>query len=276
MNQHSPGHHHDGIAELLDLDAAVTRPQLLETMAWLQQRSTELPVARILDVGAGTGNGSLALAEYFPEAEVLAVDLSAAMLQRVQERAEANNLAARISTNKMNLDEPWPELGTFQLVWAAASLHEVADPAAAFRQLFQLLQPGGLIAVAELGAPPKFLTDDAGAGLEARLHNALSQVSAGQNNHPDWSEDLAAVGFTSIEIRATPIDQPLPAAGLGGRYADAYFRRIYPAVHPRLTATDQQQLEALLCESDASSLQRRGDLRLSATRTVWTAHRPRL
>ena len=273
MNQHSPGHHHDGIADLLDLDAAVTRPQLLETMAWLQQRSAELPPTRILDVGAGTGNGSLALAEHFPAAEVLALDLSATMLQRVQERAEANNFAARISTKKMNLDEPWPELGTFQLVWAAASLHEVADPAAAFRQLFQLLQPGGLIAVAELGAPPRFLTDNAGAGLETRLHDTLGQVTAGQNNHPDWSEDLAAVGFTSIEARTIPIDQPLPAGGLGSRYADAYFRRIYPAVQPRLTATDQRELDALLTASDPSSLQRRGDLRLSATRTVWTAHR---
>ncbi len=44
----------------------------------------EHPPARILDVGTGTGAGALRLAQRFPEAQIVGVDLSEAMLERAR------------------------------------------------------------------------------------------------------------------------------------------------------------------------------------------------
>jgi len=44
----------------------------------------EHPPARILDVGTGTGAGALRLAQRFPEAQIVGVDLSEAMLEQAR------------------------------------------------------------------------------------------------------------------------------------------------------------------------------------------------
>ena len=62
------------MADLLDLDGEVLHAYLSQAIAWVHQVAAGRPVQRILDVGSGTGNGALALAERFPGAEVIAVD----------------------------------------------------------------------------------------------------------------------------------------------------------------------------------------------------------
>jgi SAM-dependent methyltransferase len=96
MISHSYAHHHDSIAELLDLDALVLHRYLSDILTWVHARATGRPPRRVLDVGAGTGTGTIALANYFPSADVVAVDMSAEMLHRVRDRAEAAGLEARI------------------------------------------------------------------------------------------------------------------------------------------------------------------------------------
>src|SRR4051812_50174853 len=85
----SPGHQHAhghpphqhaveddaGMAELLDLDAEVLHDYLDTVTDWVAAAAGP-GVRRIADLGAGTGNGSLALAARFPTAEVTAVGVS--------------------------------------------------------------------------------------------------------------------------------------------------------------------------------------------------------
>src|ERR1700730_14826746 len=56
------------------------------------------PVRRVLDIGSGPGVGTCELARLFPDAHVVAIDNSPAMLDRARRRALAEGLDPRIST----------------------------------------------------------------------------------------------------------------------------------------------------------------------------------
>lgn len=265
-------HHHDSIADLLDLDAQVLRRYLAEVMAWVGARAGD-PPRRILDVGAGTGTGTTALADRFPGADLVAVDASEPMLGRIRERAAAHGIARRVTTVPMNLDEPWPELGSFDIAWASAALHELADPDHTFDNILGVLNPGGLVVVVEMEGPPRFLEDEVGDGLEARLHDAIREARADRTDHPDWTENLVRAGFAAVETARFSIDLALDAGGVGGLYAQTYLRRLRPAVASLLSTADGAVLDALVADSGALSVRHRDDLRLRATRTAWAARR---
>jgi ubiquinone/menaquinone biosynthesis C-methylase UbiE len=276
MTSHPHDHHHpaDSVAELLDLDAEVLQQYWSEIMGWVHTRTAAHPVRRILDVGAGTGVGSVALANRFPNAEVVAADVSAQMLHRIRERAAADALGARVSTVQLDLDEPWPELGSFDLAWASASLHELAKPAGTFSGLFEVLSSGALLVVVEMDGPPRFLEAKVGNGLESRIHDVLGRVRAGANDHPDWTDNLQRAGFARVETARFPIDLPLEPRGLGGHYAHRYLRTIQPAVGDGLSAADRSMLDALVADNGPSSVLHRSDLHLRTGRTAWAARRP--
>lgn len=269
-------HHHsaDSVAELLDLDAEVLQQYWSEVMGWVHTRTAAQPVRRILDVGAGTGVGTVALANRFPNAEVVAADVSAQMLHRVRERADVDALGARVSTVQLDLDERWPELGSFDLAWASASLHELATPAGTFSGLFEVLSSGALLVVVEMDGPPRFLEAKVGNGLESRIHEVLGRVRTGANDHPDWTGNLEHAGFARVETARFSIDLPLEPRGLGGRYAQTYLRTIQPAVEDGLSAADRSMLDALVADNGPSSVLHRSDLHLRTGRTAWAARRP--
>src|ERR1700742_283801 len=96
-SHHHHGHHDDsGLAELLDLDAEVLREYHREVITWVASQVTGQP--RIIDLGAGTGAGTLALAQYLMQAEVTAVDIDEDMLGRIRHQAAALGVSERVHT----------------------------------------------------------------------------------------------------------------------------------------------------------------------------------
>ena len=83
-------------------------------------------------------------------------------------------------------------------MWAANSLHHMGDPAQAVAQIYQILRPGGLLAVTELESFPRFFTDPAGAALEERIHTAMARGrdEAGMHMHENWPARFTEAGFT--------------------------------------------------------------------------------
>ena len=100
---------------------------------------------RLLDVGCGTGASTAALLAVAPEAEIVAVDASAEMLNAAQRkswpdgvrflRGNAQNLAAAGVT------------GPFDGILAAYLVRNLPSPDPALRQFLALLRPGAPLAV---------------------------------------------------------------------------------------------------------------------------------
>src|SRR6184192_2985336 len=100
---------------LCDKRAMVPRPETEELVELLKSEIRN-PKSGILDVGTGSGVIALSLAAKFPDAEILAIDISDDALALAQENAARLNLAGRVRFLKSNLFE-YVE-GTFDLIVA--------------------------------------------------------------------------------------------------------------------------------------------------------------
>jgi len=118
-------------------------------------RATEgLDVMRILELGVGTGETARRVLERHPNAELTAIDSSAAMLGEARERLPAADL--RVA----RLEDPLPD-GPFDLVASTLAVHHL-DPtgkADLVRRVAGVLRPGGRFVLADVVVPER--PDDA-------------------------------------------------------------------------------------------------------------------
>lgn len=278
-SHHAHGTHEtpdtDTQAEILDLDAELLAEHTASITAWLPVGSDP---RHIVDLGSGTGAGTLALLKRFPGAEVTAVDASADHLHRLRHKAEAAGVADRVRTVVADLDGAWPALGAPELVWASASMHHMADPDRVLRQVHDTLAPGGLFAVVELAGFPRFLPEDAPAGrpgLEERCHAALDRHHAEHMPHrgADWGPKLTAAGFTVEGERTVGVDLGPSRTEAVGRYALISLTRMRGGVTDELDPEDLTALDQLLDTDGPLSILRRDDLTVRTERSVWAARR---
>src|ERR1700685_3800704 len=102
---HTPDHHthgqdahlhgsaaDDNYTDLLELDAEVLHDYWSAALDWGQAAADGTARARLLDLGAGTGTGAVGLARRFPEAEVVALDVSPVSLAKIAAKAAAAGL----------------------------------------------------------------------------------------------------------------------------------------------------------------------------------------
>lgn len=272
-----PGHDDDAaLAEVLDLDAEVLSGHLEDVTAWVAQHLTGPSV--VADLGAGTGTGTVALLHRFPDARVIAVDVSAGLLDRLRRRTTELDLADRVEVRQADLDTGWPDLADLDLVWASASMHHLADPDAVLARVLDALRPGGALVVLELDGFPRFLPDDLGhgaPGLEARVHDVLAAARARDLplTGSDWGARLEAAGF-AVESREFSLDLGADVPPATSRYARASLGRLRTRLADGLSAEDLATLDVLLAPTGPASLLERGDLTVRAHRSVWIATRP--
>lgn len=262
---------HAGLADLLDLDADVLGGYLDVVIGWVGELLTVAP-RTVVDLGAGTGGGSVALARRFAAAEVVAVDRSEPMLDRLRASAREAGVDDRVRGVRADLDDGWPVIGPVDLAWASSSLHELADPDRVLRDVHSALTPGGVLAVLELDALPRFLPDAVGAvrpGLEARCREALTDWNA----HPDWAPHLERAGFEVAAQRAAEVavSAASPAAQ---RYARSHLGRVREAVEGRLDREDLDALDDLLTDEGPDAVLRGAGLTVRSARTAWLCRRP--
>lgn len=265
----------DSLSDLLDLDAEVLEEPLHAVRTDIG-RLVDSPVRSILDLGAGTGTGTFGLLQHFPGANVLAVDASEQMLERLRHRAETLGLTHRVSTLCTDLDQALPELAPVDLAWASASLHHLADPDHTLAQVVEAIRPGGLLAVVELAGFPRFLPDDTpGGAAEARAHALLAADRAVDlpTMGGDWGGRLTRAGLVVELDRAIVVDLAPPLAPVVGTYAAATLMRVRSAVADRMETTDRHALDELL-GGGASDVRQRSDLCVATERRLWIARRP--
>lgn len=275
------GHHHQGgegaLAELLDLGGEVLRDYWTEVLDWLASEAGA--PALIADIGAGTGVGTVALAERFPEAQVLAVDSDEEMLARAVAKAQEHDLGDRVRAVLADLDAGWPaEVAGVDLSFASLSLHHLADPDRVLRDLFAATRPGGHVAVAEFGERLRYLPDDVGVGtpgLESRCLDALDELQ--KHDLPeigtDWTARLGAAGFAIVEERTFRVALEPPQPPVTRRYAELWLQRMRDALTDSLASDDVATLEVLLDGDGPQAVRNRHDVHVHGSRTVTLARR---
>jgi SAM-dependent methyltransferase len=257
---------------MLDLDAEITRSCWDEVTRWIEQ-AIPTDVRRIVDLGAGTGVGAFALAERFDHAEVIAVDSSDEMLERVREKALDLGLAERIKTVQADLDTDWPETGLVDLTWASMFMHHLTDVDGVLERIHAATRAGGLIVIAEFTDPPRFLPDDLGfgePGLESRCIESFKaeRLRSLPSFGLEWGRHLEKAGFSAIEERLFNLEGDDTDPGRLARYGRLWLERVSSAAASHLSSDDLSALKDLLAEIGPHSLEERSDLHIHGSRMV--------
>ncbi|MBE1877663.1 class I SAM-dependent methyltransferase [Myceligenerans pegani] len=135
--------------------AAFNRPQYLHELPnWLRSvpdldgrlRAAERP--RLLDLGCGIGQSTLALARAYPGASVLGVDLDEDSAAEARQAAAAARLDDRVHFTVADAASLATD-GPFDLITMFETLHDMGDPVGALRTARSLLAAGGEVLVAD-------------------------------------------------------------------------------------------------------------------------------
>lgn len=113
-------------------------------MRFLKERYPDFTPTKILDFACSSGPSSTPWALAFPDAEVHALDVGAALLRYAHARAEA--LGATVHFHQMDAAETTFEDESFDFVVSHNAMHEMSHKSTAgmFQESFRLLKPGGI------------------------------------------------------------------------------------------------------------------------------------
>jgi len=113
-------------------------------MRFLKEHYPGFVPTKILDFACSSGPSSTPWALAFPEAEVHALDVGAALLRYAHARAEA--LGATVHFHQMDAAQTKFEDESFDLVVSHNAMHEMSQKSTEgmFRESFRLLKPGGV------------------------------------------------------------------------------------------------------------------------------------
>lgn len=235
----------------------------------LQAMLPDLPYRRIVDLGCGTGEQTLTLAERYPHAEVTGVDGSAEMLSRARAHA-APNLAFR-QADLRDLD------GEYDLIYSNAALQWLPDHPTLLAALWAHLAPGGILAVqvpANHDHPSHRLLTDTAREFEGEL-GGFTRFGTAHGASPvltpaGYAETLDALG--AVDITALSRVYPVELSGAEGivewtrgTALVPYLSRLTPADAARFT---ERYLEKL---RDVYPGER---VYYAFTRVLFTARRP--
>lgn len=148
--------------------------------------------AQVVDLGCGTGDLTLALAERWPSAQVVGVDSSEEMIAEARRRPTLDRVRFELADL-----EDWTPSTPVDVMISNAALHWLPDHATLLRRLVPLIAPGGVIAFqipANFDAPSHRRIDQVRA--HPRFSAALDKVRRGQAGRLDFYEaHLAGLGF---------------------------------------------------------------------------------
>lgn len=162
---------------------------------------------RILDIAAGTGTSSAALAR--SGADVVAADFSAGMIE--VGRHKHPNLTF-VEADAMAL--PFED-GEFDAVTISFGLRNIEDPKLALSEMYRVLKPGGRLVICEFSKPPRAIFR---AGYAAYLRYLMPAIVGAASSNPEaytyladsireWpdqvtlSQWIRGAGFTRVAYR---------------------------------------------------------------------------
>ncbi|MBS4100741.1 class I SAM-dependent methyltransferase [Tsukamurella paurometabola] len=283
MTKHAHMHTHPDWADLapeLEAEGEVLLPYATQALDAIGEL---VPApGTVLDVGAGPGVVTAALAARFPSARVVAVDGDDTLLDRARRRGAA--AGHPIEVLRTDLPEGFARLPAADLIWTAQTMHHLGDQRAAVAALAARLAPGGVLAVAEGGLPLRFLPRDIGLGrpglaerLDALQATGFGEMRAALDGTVDVPEDwpalLRSAGLRDVRARTFLVDRPAP---LDDRTRTAVARMLgrYLRMADRLDPDDAEVLRRLTDPADPHNVRRRPDVFVLTARTVYVGTAP--
>lgn len=161
------------------------RTALSALVAWTNPQPTD----RALDIATGAGHTALAFAPH--AREVVAYDLTPAMLAETAKNAAERGLINIVTRQGPAEKLPFPD-GSFDIVTVRLASHHFADNAAAVREMARVSRPGGRAVVVD-----NYSSED--DSLDRQLHHIeklrdASHVRAYRLS--EWTTFLAESGLT--------------------------------------------------------------------------------
>jgi len=170
-----------------DSDSGSFAEVVASRLPWLDPASLPRPSApRILVAGCGTGRQAIICAKTFPQADILAVDLSRASLAYAKRKAAEYGIG-NISFRQADILRLPGLQRRFDLIECTGVLHHLRDPAAGWRILRDLLAPDGLMRVALYSARARRHV------LAARSHIAKAGFAPTADGIRECRQDILAL-----------------------------------------------------------------------------------
>lgn len=193
------------------------------TVQHLFEAYPNLAPKRIVDLGCAVGASTVAVASYFPDAQVFGVDVGGAMLRYAHARAE--HLGQRVHYVQADAERTDFPDGSFDFVYSCVLLHETSKAATRkiFAECHRLLRPGGVVIHCEV--PPL-----EGLGVWGKVMGDFESL---YNNEPFWrgvqNLDLTTLmqqaGFNDVKRGfqlATPAASPNASKGFSDKSSGAF------------------------------------------------------
>jgi len=162
---------------------------------------------RIIDLGCGPGNSTAVLAGRWPEADVVGLDSSDAMIAAARRDAPQRTFVAGDIA-------AWTSEAPFDLIFSNAALHWVPDHARTYPRLFSHVAPGGALAaqVPYNGASPAHEAMRAVAARPAFQHRFSGGVREWHVHPASFYYDVLAPRAARLDIWETEYLQVMPDA----------------------------------------------------------------
>jgi ubiquinone/menaquinone biosynthesis C-methylase UbiE len=146
---------HEQIQQMFTLQAASFGSKYLtaanpEYLRWMTDHLALQPTDRVIDVAAGTGHLSRAMAPFVQH--VTAFDLTQAMLDQGQQHAADAGLTNLTFQQGQAEQLPFPA-GTFDLAVTRFAVHHFPQPRLQLAEMVRVTKVGGRVAVIDLVAP---------------------------------------------------------------------------------------------------------------------------
>lgn len=168
------------------------------------------PAERILDLAAGTGTSSVALAK--SGAHVVAADFSPGMIEVGKAKHGSNPLIEFVQADATKL--PFAD-NSFDAVTMSFGLRNVVQPEKALSELFRVTKQGGRIVICEFSTPPSVFISGAYGFYLRTVMPAIAKLSSSHTdaytyladsieawpNQPTLSEWIKKVGFEKVAYR---------------------------------------------------------------------------
>ncbi len=176
----------------------------------------------VLDLGAGTGIGTLALEKHLPPgARIIGVDIVPAMVARAKKRLDASGLPPQrvdFRTGDATAMSDVPT-GSVKAVVANSFLYLVPEPAKVLAEVHRILAPGGRVVFMEPSAEVDWLASlrsgATHAGVALREPLAAGQLVAamtawwvagslvGRRSRAELTQLFRDAGFEKVEFKST-------------------------------------------------------------------------